>query len=71
MAVGTDDTKRRLVAAKPRMRCARRIDQQIRSRSVRIRLPRDDEGFDMGAETVRDTARRFHDLVRVGAVPFA
>ena len=31
VAVGTDDTKRRLVAAKPRTGRARRVDEQIRS----------------------------------------
>src|ERR1700733_4283727 len=71
VAIGADHTKRWLVPAKPGMGCARRIDQQIRGRSVRIGLPRDDEGFDMGAETVGDMAARFHDLVRVGAVSFA
>ena len=31
VAVGADDAKRRLLAAKTRMGCPRRVDQQIRS----------------------------------------
>ena len=72
VAVGTDDTKRRLFAAKPRMGRASRIDQQVRGGSSPVCIARDDEGFDMRTEPVRDVAGRFHDyLTRLPSQYFA
>ena len=62
VAVGADEAKGRLVAAKTRVGCPRRVDQQIGDRFTRGRIRRHDKGFDMGAKGSRDMARHLQKL---------